>query len=110
MESIVELEISVEQTRLAALFADPMNNPKWMDDLERIEPIDGDLGQPGSTYRLVPKPGNLIFVATVMTRNPFKGLLSRVFGQFAGRAIRTAHRHHLEGFKRFAETSQQVRS
>lgn len=39
-----------------------------MDDVERIEPIGGELGKPGSTYRLVPKRGNLIFVARVISR------------------------------------------
>jgi hypothetical protein len=39
-----------------------------MDDLERIEPMSGDLGEPGSTYRLVPKRGKLVFVARVMSR------------------------------------------
>jgi len=68
MESVVELEINVAQPKLAELFADPRNNPLWMDDLQRIEPISGQLGFPGSTYRLVPKSGPFTFVATVVTR------------------------------------------
>jgi hypothetical protein len=37
MESVIELEINVPQARLAALFADPQQNTKWMDDVDRVE-------------------------------------------------------------------------
>jgi hypothetical protein len=40
-----------------------------MDDVARVEPIDGELGTPGSTYRLVPREGNMVFVATVAARD-----------------------------------------
>jgi hypothetical protein len=40
-----------------------------MDDLERVEPISGKAGMPGSQYRLVPKRGNMVFVATVLSRD-----------------------------------------
>ncbi len=69
MKSVIELEINVPQAKLAELFADPENNTKWMDDIERYEPISGTPGMPGSTYRLVPKTGNMVFIATVITRN-----------------------------------------
>jgi hypothetical protein len=69
MKSVVELEINASQERVAELFANPENNTRWMDDLERYEPISGEPGMPGSTYRLVPKKGNMTFVATVITRN-----------------------------------------
>jgi hypothetical protein len=69
MKSVIELEIDVPQARLAALFADPQQNTKWMDDVERVETISGQLGMPGSTYRLVPKKGKMVFVATVLARN-----------------------------------------
>jgi hypothetical protein len=68
VKSVVELEINVPQERVAALFADPGTSTKWMDDLKRYEPISGDPGMPGSTYRLVPKKGNMVFVATVISR------------------------------------------
>lgn len=68
MKSVVELDIDVPQDRLAELFADPSANPRWMDDIERIEPLSGSLGEPGSVYRLVPKRGKLVFVATVVMR------------------------------------------
>jgi hypothetical protein len=68
MKSVVELDIDVRRNELADLFADPRNNPKWMDDIERIEPVRGELGAPGSVYRIVPKRGKLVFVATVVTR------------------------------------------
>jgi len=69
MKSVIELEIDVPQARLAALFADPQQNTKWMDDVERVEAISGQLGMPGSQYRLVPKKGKMVFVATVLDRN-----------------------------------------
>ena len=69
MKSVVELAINAPQAKLADLFADPENNTKWMDDIERYEPISGTAGMPGSKYRLVPKTGNTIFVATVVARD-----------------------------------------
>jgi hypothetical protein len=68
MKSVVELDIDVRQAKLAKLFADPNNNPQWMDEIERIEPVSGKLGEPGSVYRLVPKRGKLNFIATVISR------------------------------------------
>ena len=68
MKSVIELDIDVPQAKLAELFTDPRRNPEWMDDLERIEPVAGNPGEPGSTYRLIPKRGNLIFVARVISR------------------------------------------
>ncbi len=58
MKSVVELDINVGQEKLAELFTDPLRNPAWMDDVEKIEALVGDLGKPGSTYRLVPKQEN----------------------------------------------------
>ena len=40
-----------------------------MDDVDKIETIIGQLGMPGSKYRLVPKKGKMVFVATVLVRN-----------------------------------------
>lgn len=69
MKSTVEIEINMPQQRVAELFADPGNNPKWMPDLDRYEPVSGEQGIPGSTYRLVPKTGKMVFLATVVARN-----------------------------------------
>ena len=69
MKSVVELEINAPQSRAAELYADPENHLKWMTDLEKYEPISGSPGMPGSTYRLVPKKGDMIFVATVIERD-----------------------------------------
>ena len=55
MKSVVEMDIAAQQSIVADLYMDPANNPKWMDELDRIEPISGDLGEPGSVYRMVPK-------------------------------------------------------
>lgn len=69
MKSTVELDIHLPQDRLAALFADPRNNTKRMDDLASYEPLSGQRGIPGSTYRLVPKEGQMVFVATVVSND-----------------------------------------
>jgi len=69
MKSVVDLEIHAPQARVAELFANPENSPQWMDDLSRYEAISGHPGMPGSRYRLVPKQGAMIFVATVITRD-----------------------------------------
>jgi hypothetical protein len=69
MKSVVQLDIDVPRAPLAALFTDPELNTQWMDDIERIEPISGQLGKPGSRYRLVPKKGSMVFVATVVARD-----------------------------------------
>ena len=69
MKSRVELDIEAPQAEVAKLFADPRHNPEWMDDIARIEPVSGELGQPGSVYRMVPKKqGAMEFVATVVRR------------------------------------------
>jgi hypothetical protein len=67
MKSIVEVDIDVPQARVAALYANPANTTQWMDDVDRYEVISGEAGMPGSTYRLVPKKGAMVFVATVLS-------------------------------------------
>jgi len=142
MKSTVVVDINAPQAKVAALFADPSKNVKWMDDIERIEPISGQQGMPGSTYRVVPKKGSMVFVATVVTRSlpnelrlsldasnvtvdvsgtlstlpdgrtrlvsneefKFKGFWNSAFGNLARPVIRKTHRHHIEAFKRFAES------
>ena len=69
MKDTVVVEINAPLEKVAALFADPENNTKWMDDVERFEPLSGEQGMPGSTYRLIPKQGSLVFTATVVRRN-----------------------------------------
>ena len=69
MKSVIELEIDAPQARTAELYADPQNCPRWMDDLEKYEPISGQPGMPASTFRMVPKKGDMVFVATVVARN-----------------------------------------
>jgi hypothetical protein len=72
MKSVIELDIDAQQSVVADLFMDPNNNLKWMDEIDRIEPISGRSGEPGSVYRLVPKraEGDRIFVATVLAKEP----------------------------------------
>jgi Polyketide cyclase / dehydrase and lipid transport len=69
MKSLVEIEINVPQRKLAELYADPGLTTRWMDDIQKVEPISGELGMVGSKYRLVPKKGDMVFVATVIARN-----------------------------------------
>jgi hypothetical protein len=69
MKSVVELEIDVPQARLADLFTDPQQCTSWMDDIDRVETISGQPGMPGYKYRLVPKKGEMVFVATVLAGN-----------------------------------------
>ncbi len=70
MKSVVELEINAPQSKVASLFMDPNNNPKWMDEIDRIEAVSGTPGDPGSVYRMVPKRDDLEFVATVVAKDP----------------------------------------
>jgi len=69
MKSTVEVDIDLPRPRLAALFADPTLNAKWMEDLDRYEPLSGQPGAPGSTYRLVHRGGDMVFVATVIAND-----------------------------------------
>lgn len=69
MKSITQVEINAPVSEVAALFADPRNNPKWMLDLDRYEPLGGEQGMPGSTYRLVPKSEKMIFLVTIISRD-----------------------------------------
>lgn len=141
MKSIIEVEINAPSPRTATLFADPLLMPKWMHDLDRVEPLSGAVGKTGSKFRMVPKKGKRVFVATVTARRlprefrlqldhrtvtahikgtlrpleknktllvseevfRFKGLVNRIFGLLARRAIRNAHRRHIRAFKRVAE-------
>jgi hypothetical protein len=70
MRSVIELEIARPLENVAALLADTGNMTKWMDDLERVEPLNGELGMPGSTFRMVGKAGRpqSDFVVTVTGR------------------------------------------
>jgi hypothetical protein len=68
MKSRVELEIEAQQGDVAAIFADPYSLPRWMEEIDRIEPISGEPGRPGSVYRMVPAGETFIFVAAVLKR------------------------------------------
>jgi len=69
MKDVVSVEIDAPQAKVAKLFADPRNNPKWMEDLARYEPLSGRQGMPGSTYRLAQQDGNRTFTTTVVARD-----------------------------------------
>ena len=69
MQSTVIIDIDAPQEMVAGLFADPSKNANWMEDIKRFEPVSGEQGMPGSTYRLVPKKGSMLFTATVLSRS-----------------------------------------
>ena len=50
MKNKVVIYINAPQRRVASLFADPSNSTKWMDHVDRYEPISGTQGTPGSKY------------------------------------------------------------
>lgn len=69
MNSTVIVDIEAPQDKVAALLADPGRTAEWMHDIERAESISGEQGVPGSSYRLVPRKGSMVFVATVLRRS-----------------------------------------
>src|SRR6266571_7190749 len=69
MKSTVTVEINLPREKVDDLFTDPRNSTLWMNDVDRIEVVSGQLGMPGSKYRLVPRKGNMVFVATVLSRD-----------------------------------------
>ena len=66
MKSSVTLDIGAPRNTVAELFADPLNNPRWMSELDRVEAVSGQLGVQGSQYRMVSKDGAMDFVATIV--------------------------------------------
>lgn len=69
MKSIFETVIDVPQAKLFEIYTDPNNNVLWMDDLAKCEPISGFQGTPGSQFRMIPKKGNMVFEATMLSKN-----------------------------------------
>jgi hypothetical protein len=69
MKSVVEVEIDAPHTRAAQLHGNPELSAKWMDDVDRCEPVAGEPGVAGSQYRLLPKRGSMVFLATVIRRD-----------------------------------------
>lgn len=68
MRSIVELDIEAPRSKVASLLTDPELSTRWMEEIDRYEPVSGAPGAPGSRYRLVPKRGAMVFVVTVLSR------------------------------------------
>jgi hypothetical protein len=66
MRSRVEVNIAAAPVLVAELFSDPSRNVEWMNDVERIEALRGNLGEVGSVYKIIPKDNGLCFVATVL--------------------------------------------
>jgi hypothetical protein len=69
MKSTITVEINLPQAQVAELFSNPRHTTQWMHDVDRIEAVSGEPGVPGSKYRLVPKKGNMVFVATVLAKD-----------------------------------------
>jgi hypothetical protein len=76
MKDVIAIEIERPPAEVSALMTDPRQNTRWMDDIARVEPVSGELGTPGSRYRLVPKKGNRVFVATIVSSGPNEARLS----------------------------------
>jgi polyketide cyclase/dehydrase/lipid transport protein len=119
MKSTVTVEINLPQARVAELFSNPRHTNRWMHDVDRVEVVSGELGAPGSQYRLVPKKGNMVVLSVTGTFQSlsatktllvssemfsFTGAIPAILGFLAQGAIRKAHRRHMEAFKAFAET------
>lgn len=68
MKSVVTVDIAMAQAELAELVADPRFYPKWMEELRRVEPINGKAGAAGSRFRMLAKDSGRTFVATVVQR------------------------------------------
>jgi hypothetical protein len=68
MQDTVAVDVNAPLDKVVRLFADPRITPAWMHDVERYEPLSGEQGMSGSTYRLIPKKGSLVFTATVVER------------------------------------------
>lgn len=69
MKSVVKVDVDASADAIAAVLADPKSSPKWMDDVKRVEGVSGRTGSVGSRFRLVPKQGSRVFVATVTARD-----------------------------------------
>jgi uncharacterized protein YndB with AHSA1/START domain len=67
MRDVVQVEIDAPVADVARLFADPTLSESWMQGT-RYQPLDGEQGAPGSTYRLVMADGGMTFTATVLSR------------------------------------------
>ena len=70
MKSVVQLDINAPQAKVDRLFEDPHLLPRWMDDLERVEPVDDSGIHGGARFRMVPRDGTLVFVGRVVDREP----------------------------------------
>ncbi len=68
MKDVVEINIDAPLAKVTQLFTDPENFEKWMVD-SRYEPLSGEPGTPGSTYRLVSNNGKMVFIATVVAKD-----------------------------------------
>lgn len=69
MRSVAVLEIDAPRDSVAERYADPRNNDRWMNELERYEALSGEPGVAGSRYRLISDQPHLNFVVTVVERH-----------------------------------------
>src|SRR5262245_34969749 len=68
MRDAIVVEIDAPLEDVAELYFDPSNNARWMEDIERCEPVNGAQGKLGSIYRMLPKQGSLVFETRVVRR------------------------------------------
>lgn len=64
MKYTTEVEIDLPVDRVVGLFDNPDNLPLWMDGFDRIEPVRGAAGTPGSVSRLIFKQGKREMIMT----------------------------------------------
>jgi hypothetical protein len=69
MKDVVIVSINAPRKKVAALLSDPSKDPNWREDIAKYEPLSGKPGEPGSTYRLIPKRGGFLFTGTVLRRS-----------------------------------------
>jgi hypothetical protein len=114
MKYTTEIEINRAVNKVIELFDNPDNMSKWMEGLQKFEPLSGTSGQPGAKSRLTFKMGNrtIEMIETVTVRNlphefsgtyEAKGVFNLVKNKFAeispGKTrYSTEHEFQFQGF------------
>lgn len=90
----VEIELELPRDRVAALFDDPENLPKWQRGLLSIEPLAGEPGTPGATSKLVFQMGKreMEMVETILVRD----LPERFEAVYDAKNVHNVSRHRFE--------------
>jgi uncharacterized protein YndB with AHSA1/START domain len=71
MKSVIAVEINAPPSKVAELFDNPQGFRHWMDDVARVEPLNGGSRvREGSAFRLVPTKGGRAFVGRIVDSDP----------------------------------------